>query len=157
MLPNINDLYEPYSADADLKTSILYWEKEARNLGIPEEIRDAAIIQTFLEMTNGKTFPIGSCDCGCEFPVKWSSVAINHYVIKKMLAMKGEIDFQKAELITANIHRGMLAIIEAKNAEFVAEQMAEEIEEIEEIELPKQFDLFIWIKDKFDGLVSNYK
>jgi len=150
MLPNLDELYEPYSKDADLKTSILYWEKEARNLGIPSEIRDAAIIQTFLEMANGKTFPIGSCDCGCEFPVEWSSVSINHYVLKKMLAMKGEVDFQKTELIKANIHTGMLAIIETKNAEFVAEQL-------EPVELPKQFDLFIWIKDKFDGLASNYK
>ena len=78
MLPDIEKLYKPYSKDADLKTSILYWEKEALIHHIPLDIRDAAITETFLEMANGKTFPIGTCDCGCEFPVEWSSVAINH-------------------------------------------------------------------------------
>jgi len=144
MLPNLDKLYKPYAKDADLKTSILYWEKEAANLGILAEIRDSAIAETFLEMANGKTFPVGSCDCGCEFPIAWSCVALNHYVLKKMLAMKDVVDIHKADIIKANIHAGMLAIIEAKNAEFIAEQT-------------KQFNLFIWIKEKFNGLVRSSK
>ena len=66
-----------------------------------------------------------------------------------MIAMRDKIDQQRVELIKSNIHAGMIAIIETKNAEFVEEQMAEE-----EI---KQFDLFIWIKEKFNGLVRSSK
>ena len=116
----------------------------AANRGIAPEIRDTAIAETFLEMAVGKTFPIGSCDCGCEFPIEWSCVALNHYVLKKMIAMKDEVDIHKADIITANIHAGMLAIIEAKNAEFVTEQT-------------RQFDLFTWMKEKFNGLVRSSK
>jgi len=144
MLPNLDKLYKPYAKDADLKTSILYWEREAANLSIAPEIRDTAIAETFLEMAGGKTFPIGSCDCGCEFPIVWSSVSINHYVLKRMIAMKDEVDIHKADIIKATIHAGMLAIIEAKNAEFVIEQT-------------KQFDVFTWVKEKFNGLVRSSK
>lgn len=122
LLPDIEKLYEPYSKDADLKTSILYWKKEAENLGVLPEVRDAAITETFIEMANGKTFPIGTCDCGCEFPVEWSSVAINHYVLKKMIAMRDKINTQIAETMQRNIHAGMLAIIKIKNNEFVKDQ-----------------------------------
>ena len=135
MLPNLEELYIPYSKDADLKTSIMYWKKEATQLGISGEIRDACISEAFLEMANGKTFPIGPCDCGCEFPIEWSCVALNHYVLKKMIAMKDKIDIQTTEIIKQNIHAGMLSIIKTKNDEFIAEQS-------------EQFDLFKWIRSK---------
>ena len=61
-----------------------------------------------------------------------------------MIAMKDEVDIHKADIIKATIHAGMLAIIEAKNAEFVIEQT-------------KQFDVFTWVKEKFNGLVRSSK
>ncbi|MCK4554946.1 hypothetical protein KAU19_08415 [Candidatus Parcubacteria bacterium] len=122
LLPDLKKLYEPYSKDADLETSLLYWKKEAENLGISLEVRDAAITETFIEMANGKTFPIGTCDCGCEFSVEWSSVAINHYVLKKMTVMRDKTNNQIAMAIQRNIHAGMLAIIKNKNDKFVKDQ-----------------------------------
>jgi len=147
MLPDLDNLYKPYARDADLKTSIMYWTKEAQNLGLSNEIRDAAISEAFLEMANGKTFPIGSCDCGCEFPVEWSCVALNHYVLKKMVKLKEKVDTQTAEIIKKNIHTSMLTIIRTKNDEFIAEQKKQD-KQSEQPKQTEQFDLFKWIGAK---------
>lgn len=125
MLPDIEELYEPYSKDADLNTTLLYWGREAKKLGISPDIREAAIAETFLELANGKVFPIGTCDCGCDFPVEWSCVALNHYTLRKMISIRDKISAKVVELMKEDIHAGMLAIIESRNAEFVKEQMQE--------------------------------
>lgn len=121
MLPDLDKLYEPYSADASLSISLMYWKKEAEKLGLSPDVRDVAISETFLEMANGKKFPIGTCDCGCEFPIKWSCVALNHYVLKKMIAIKDEVDKKVADILKANIHTQMLTLISAENQKFIDE------------------------------------
>lgn len=121
MLPNIEELYKPYSKDADFKTSLLYWKKEARNLSISDEVMQSCIAETFLEMANGKTFPTDRCDCGCNFPKKWSCVALNHYVLKKMIKKKGDIDQSTADILQNNIKASMLSLIEKENQEYIRE------------------------------------
>ena len=123
MLPDMEKLYAPYARDADLQTSLLYWQKEASKLGVSAELRDQAIAETFLEMANGKVFPVGKCDCGCEFPVEWSCVALNHYVLKKMVAVKNEIAAAQAEMLKRRLQTTMLELIEKDNAAYTAENM----------------------------------
>jgi len=116
-------LYKPYSENATLATTLLYWTKQAQGLDVSVEIRDSAIAEAFLEIAQGKEFPVGTCDCGCEFPIKWSCVALNHYVLKKMIAKKTEIDIDIAKHLQDKLHLHMLGLIKMQNEEYVKEQM----------------------------------
>ena len=123
MLPDLEELYKPYSKDADLETTLLYWQREATNLGINHEIKDAIIAEVFLEMANGRTFEIGSCTCGCEFPVEWSCVDLNHYVLNKMKDAKTEMNQMLSDALKAKVHGHMLNIIKKDNDDYVASVM----------------------------------
>jgi hypothetical protein len=123
MLPDLEELYKPYSKDADLETTLLYWQKEATNLGINHEIKDAIIAEVFLEMANGKTFEIGTCTCGCDFPIEWSCVDLNHYALNKMKAAKKEMNAMLSDALKAKVHGHMLNIISKENENYVTEMM----------------------------------
>ena len=118
ILPDYEKLYERYSADASLNQTITWMCKQAVQFSIPDEIRDAAISETFLEMGRGLKFPIGICNCGCDFPTKWSCVAQNHYMLNKMLEMQDIRVKQLAELIQDRTHAKMLFIIKEQNREY---------------------------------------
>lgn len=119
MIPNMEELYKPYSKDANLMTSLLYWKKEGRKLRIPEDVIMASVTETFVEIANGKKFPIGTCDCGCDFPVEWSCVALNHYVLKKMVDKNKDIQEKIAHLMQDDIEAGMLSLIKKQNREYI--------------------------------------
>ena len=95
ILPDYEILYAPYGNDATLEQTILWITKQAAAMGISNDVRDMAITETFLEMARGKEFEIGDCHCKkCGedgFGTKWSCVAMNHYLLEKMVSIKNEI------------------------------------------------------------------
>jgi hypothetical protein len=127
MLPNLEEIYRPYAGDAKLKVSLLYWTKEAANLQISEEVMNASIAEAFLEIQNGKEIPVGYCHCkrcGPEgFSVPWSCVALNHYVLEKMMEKKDVIDLDKIRVLQQGIEVAMLSIIGKQNREYTEANM----------------------------------
>jgi hypothetical protein len=125
MLLDFHKLYEPYAKDASLETTMLWLEKEAHNRGIPDDVRNAVIAEVFLEMANGKTFPIDHCDCSPDCPFAnhpWSSAAMNHYTLRKMIEANQTVIRARSDLILASVNSRIIQRIEQSNAEFVAEQ-----------------------------------
>lgn len=127
IIPNMEELYKPYSENADLQTSLMYWSREAKNLNIPESIMNVCIAEAFTEMASGKTFPVGECHCSrcgeAGFPVKWSCVALNHYVLEKMLGKKQELDQSQAQILQSGIEAAMLSLISKNNKEYIDANM----------------------------------
>lgn len=123
MILDFEKLYEPYSKDADLKTTMLWFEREAAKLGVPSDVRDAAVAETFLEMANGKTFSTDGCTCGCEFPIKWSSVDMNHYALKKMIEKNKAVQKARSDALLDSVNKAVLNHIQAQNEAYEAEAM----------------------------------
>lgn len=122
-VPNMKELYQPYSNDASLEVSLAWWKKQAKNLGISENIVEWAIAETFTEMEAGKTFEIGNCHCSkCGedgFPTQWSCVAINHYVLEKMLSKHREVEKETLAIMQGNINTIMESIAARDNKDFI--------------------------------------
>lgn len=129
ILPDIRKLYEPYAKDASLETTIIWCKREAAKASIPDSVRDLAIAQTFVEMSAGKTFEIGTCNCGCNFPIPWSCVALNHYILRKMFALKVQYDKAEADAITKYIQDAIVKVIELENAAFTKQELGKNTED----------------------------
>jgi hypothetical protein len=122
MLPTFEELYKPYSKDAPLDKTMEWLMKQAASNGVPDAIRDTAITEVFLEMAKGKSFPTDHCDCGCEFPVKWSCVAMNHYTLRRMLEKKTAVASAASKLLQDALFASILDHIHRENERYVAEQ-----------------------------------
>jgi hypothetical protein len=123
MLPDYEALYAPYAASADLATTMNWFKKQAASLGVSDEIRELAIAETFLEMSRGKVFPTDFCDCGCGVKVPWSCMAMNHYVMKKMLKLRDELGALVAKQLNDKARAMILLHMEDDNKKFTQEQL----------------------------------
>lgn len=124
MLLDFEKLYAPYSKDAPLETTMLYFAKEAKNRGIPDDIRDAVIAEVFFEMANGKTFSVDSCSCSpdCNFnKIKWSSADMNHYTLGKMIAKDKELDKIRSEALLKGVNDRIISHMEEDNRKYLEE------------------------------------
>lgn len=127
MMLEFEKLYELYAEDADLETTMLYFEKEAAARRIPDDVRDAAIAEVFMEMASGKKFSTDFCDCtpDCAYQtVKWSSAHMNHYTLLKMIEKGGEIKRAHAEILLRGVNTALLSHIKEENAVYLAKKMA---------------------------------
>ena len=122
IIPQMEELYRPYSKDASLEKTMEWLMKQAAAGGVPDGVRDAVITEVFLEMAKGKTFPTDHCDCGCDFPVKWSCVAMNHYTLKRMLERKGQVTAAYNKVLQDALTTSILDHIHRENERYVAEQ-----------------------------------
>lgn len=122
MLLEFEELYKPYSADANLTWTMKFFEDEAKLLNINPEVRDAAIAEVFLEMANGKTFSVDSCSCSpdCAFNKRpWSAADMNHYTLEKMIVMSAEIRAASSNILNKNINTKILEHIKKSNEEYM--------------------------------------
>lgn len=62
--PDFKELYKPYNQKASLEETLTWLKKECKVRGIDEAIRLKAVALTFLEMSQGKIFPIDGGDTG---------------------------------------------------------------------------------------------
>lgn len=62
--PDFKELYEPYSAKATLEETLSWLIKECVSKGISTELAQKAFNFTFLELADGKTFPLDGGDTG---------------------------------------------------------------------------------------------
>lgn len=122
MIPSMEELYKPYSKDAPLEKTLEWLHRQAAASGVPETVRDTVITEVFLEMAKGKTFSTDSCSCGCEFPVKWSCVDMNHYTLKRMLERKDAVASAASKLLQQALETSILDHIHRENEKYVAEQ-----------------------------------
>lgn len=127
LLPDYEELYAPYSKDASLDVTIEWITKQASAMRISDHVRDMAITETFLEMAQGKQFEVGNCHCKrCGedgFPTEWSCVAMNHYLLDKMVDIKTEIAFELTKIIQKRTHSKMLSIIHTENEAYIKKNM----------------------------------
>ena len=79
---NYEELYKPYAGVATLAETLGWLQKQATNLGIGIEVMNKAVDDTFLEMSNGKTFNKNGKDSGFE---NIPHADLNHYLLKKMI------------------------------------------------------------------------
>jgi len=117
ILPDYEKLYEPYSENASLEETIIWISKQAVKMQISNDIRDLAITETFLEMAQGLKFPVGTCDCDkCkgDFGVEWSCVAMNHYLLSKMVSVRNDVAVALGKVIEKRTHAKMLSIIKER-------------------------------------------
>lgn len=112
ILPDMKKLYEPYSNDASLETTLAWFKREALKRGISDEVRDAATMEVFLEMAQGKVFPL-TCDCGCD--LKWSSAAMNHYTLKKMLSMHNVVAEAASKALGDHLSAAIMAYVQSED------------------------------------------
>ncbi len=126
MILDFQKLYEPYSKDASLQTTLQWLEREARNRGIPDDVRDTVIGEVFLEMARGKTFSTTSCSCSPDCPFRdhpWSSAEMNHYTLQRMLLAQQQLQQDRAIFLQEKVNTLVLQHIEEQNAEFIQEHM----------------------------------
>ena len=124
LMVEFEKLYEPYSEDADLETTLLWFEREADARGIPADVRDSAVVEVFMEMARGKKFSVDNCSCSpeCVFNKRvWSSADMNHYTLQKIIEKGNKEKKARAAVLLEGINTAMLAHIQEENAKYVAE------------------------------------
>jgi len=82
--PDFKELYKPYAKMVVLEDTIAWILKECTSRGINADIARKAINMTFLEMANGKTFPVDGGDTGFDGV---PHACMNVYVVQKAIEM----------------------------------------------------------------------
>ena len=83
-MPVFKALYKPYSKMVKLEDTITWILKECASRGVSTELAQKAINMTFLEMADGKTFPVDGGNTGFDGV---PHACMNIYVVQKALGM----------------------------------------------------------------------
>ena len=83
-IPDFTALYKPYAKMVPIEDTIAWILKECVSRGINTDIARKAINMTFLEMADGKTFPIDGGNTGFD---DIPHACMNIYVIQKATEM----------------------------------------------------------------------
>jgi hypothetical protein len=124
MLPEFEAIYEPYSEHATLEETLGWITKQCKQLGIPDDVRDAGIATVFLEMSRGLTFARDMCTCGCE--IRRGHVDMNHYTLKKIISLNNQVHAAYKAVLQNATTASILSHIEVENARYIKDTMEEE-------------------------------
>jgi len=116
IIPDFEKLYEPYTANGGTIDGATRWLQKVTGAG--NEIVEAVIAETFVELASGKSF-LGPCECGCE--ISNAHTKIEHYMRDKCFELKKEADKAYSETVQKNIQARILSHIQAENDQFIAE------------------------------------
>ena len=83
-MPDFKALYKPYSKMVSIEDTITWILKECASRGVGTELAQKAINMTFLEMANGKTFPVDGGDSGFDGV---PHACMNIYIVQKAIEM----------------------------------------------------------------------
>lgn len=76
---NYRSLFRPYTKDGHkLENSINWLYRECTKYGVPRAAADLAVQEIFMEVNNGRIFPMDHCDCGCGLDSAKAGTAITH-------------------------------------------------------------------------------
>lgn len=125
MLLDYEKLFEPYMADGHTAERSIAWvKKEAIKRGVNAETVDVGIQLVFMEVANGKTYPVDKCPCGCG--IDKAGTAITHDMLRVVLEMDREQRIQFAKQLEGSINRGIAGYV--TDAEELAEELVSVIE-----------------------------
>jgi len=125
MLLDYEKLFEPYTADGHtVERSIAWVKKEAAKRGVNAETIDVGIQLFFMEVANGKTYPIDKCPCGCG--IDKAGTAITHDMLRIVLEMDREQRIQFAKQLEGATNRGIAGYV--TDAEDLAVELSAVIE-----------------------------
>jgi len=116
LLPRYKKLFKPYQQDGCTIEKMVMWLR--KKSGAQEEIISLCVRNLFTELAHGKTFPRDICDCGCDMTNAHS--AINHYLLRETLKLKGEADRSYWELLEKVDHERIIKHVEMENAAYIA-------------------------------------
>jgi hypothetical protein len=129
MLLDYEKLFEPYTADGHtVERSIGWVKREGLKRGVPAETIETAIHLIFMEVANGKTYPVDKCPCGCG--IDKAGTAITHAILRQALNLDREQRVESARVLNDSLNRRIIGHIEAQNAEYTELHMAPDPEPI---------------------------
>lgn len=119
LIPNYQELFEPYTDDGCTVDKMIQWA--AKNSGVPREVMDAAVKNLFFELSQGKTFSTEGCDCGCE--IGNAHTAINHYFLREILILKEQMAKEYWQVLENMQKSNIMKHIELENAKYAKRKM----------------------------------
>lgn len=115
-------LFEPYTRDGHtLNNTIAFLNKEAQRRGISQDLVDLSIHETFLELVQGKTFPLDKCPCGCG--IDKAGTAITHAMVTKLFEHHRNLTTTRINYLNERLNTAILTHMQADNAAFTAQYM----------------------------------
>ncbi|MGO8945443.1 MAG: hypothetical protein ACLQJ7_17450 [Syntrophobacteraceae bacterium] len=105
MLPDFEKLFEPYTGHgASLGGTYKWMLGKAKQFGISEDVAKQVIVQTMLELANGKTF-FHKCAC-CDSTDAHNT--IEHYMRDKMIDLNNQANLIALKLLQDAHHKAIL-------------------------------------------------
>jgi len=114
-----------YAGDNTLASAITYLSNVAGGLDLPSEVVSVVMQEVFLEMAEGKTWPLDGCDpevCTCQ--IKNSGTAIIHDMERRIRAFNVKWRANQAELMGKSLNASILRHITEQNQAYLTEKMA---------------------------------
>lgn len=107
-------IFEPYSRNVTLERLLDWLLTEGQKRNIPNDTAELAMVQTLLEITEGKEFSKDGCDCGCEIKNQHSALA--HYMRQRMVDLHFKQMGRQLERIENKFAKRMLKITRKKKS-----------------------------------------
>ena len=122
MLVEYERLFKPYSKDGHTVTAMLnYLNREGARLGIPQELSELAVQETFAFLAGGGTFPTDKCPCGCG--IDKSGTAIVHHTLKVAIELNKVRLIQYTTFLQDRFNTIILEHMHRENEDFTAQYM----------------------------------
>jgi len=95
-------LYAPYSERASLEETVAWLTRECKSRGVSNQAREQALLNTFVEIENGKVFSLTGEGTGFEgIP----HAALNHYLLKTAININKEYDRAYLKALQDNFNK----------------------------------------------------
>jgi len=113
---------EGYGADNQFDRSMHYVYAMGEKWKVPAQGVNAVIAEFFVEIANGRNYPLDKCPCGCG--IDKSGTAAIHELIRRVETIKIDIEKTQADLIETQVNTAIEKYIETKNAEYIESERA---------------------------------
>jgi len=113
---------EGYGQDNAFDRSIQYIYLMGEKGKVPVQGINAVIAEFFVEIANGKKYPLDKCPCGCG--IDKSGTAAIHELVSRLEKIKVDIETTQADLIETRVNMAIEKYIETKNAKYIESERA---------------------------------